>query len=123
MIEGYLANSAAITGVVQLIDIRHGPTSDDQESIEYLARIELPVLFVLTKADKLRFQKRVEAVKKISRQLGVDDAQVIPFSVLSGEGVEELQEALGGLIESSHAEAAAASDDAEGDEEDVKEGV
>ena len=99
VIESYLANARALTGVVQLIDIRHGPTADDEASIDYLARIELPVLFVLTKADKLRFQKRMEAVKNISRQLGVDDAQVIPFSVLSGEGVEELQGALESLIE------------------------
>lgn len=98
VISDFLSAGGALRGVVQLIDIRHGPTSDDRRAIEYLAELGLPVLFVLTKADKLKPQKRKAAVASISEVLGVDAEQVLPFSVLSGQGVEELQAALGFLI-------------------------
>jgi GTP-binding protein len=99
VIDDFLSSSKALRGVVQLIDIRHGPTPDDQAAIEYLAEIGLPVLFVLTKADKLKLQKRRAATTDIIGLLGVESDQVIPFSVLSGQGVEELRQALGGLVE------------------------
>jgi GTP-binding protein len=99
LIEGFLSGSDMLRGVVQLIDIRHGPTLDDHRAIEYLAEIGVPVLFVLTKSDKLRTQRRRTAVREISERLGVDDSQVIPFSTLSGDGVEDLREAVGSLIQ------------------------
>jgi GTP-binding protein len=98
LIAGFLGASGQLRGVVQLIDIRHGPTDDDRRAIGYLAEIGLPVLFVLTKADKLRQQKRIAAVAGISATLGVEDSQVIVFSALSGDGVEELREAVAGLV-------------------------
>ncbi|MEX0912335.1 MAG: ribosome biogenesis GTP-binding protein YihA/YsxC [Gemmatimonadota bacterium] len=100
LIEVFLAEPGELAGVVQLIDIRHGPTGDDRRAIEYLATLGLPVLFTLTKSDKLRKQKRNAAVTEISAQLAVDESQVIPFSALSGEGVEELGAALSGLMKS-----------------------
>ncbi|MEX2583673.1 MAG: ribosome biogenesis GTP-binding protein YihA/YsxC [Gemmatimonadota bacterium] len=103
VIDEFLAQSKALRGIVQLIDIRHGPTVDDHRAIEYLARIGLPVLFVLTKSDKLKTQKRQAALAEISEQLGVDVDQVLPFSVLSGQGVEELHGALAGLVGSDGA--------------------
>lgn len=98
LIDAFLSGSEALLGVVQLVDIRHGPSADDERAIAYLASVGLPVLFVLTKADKLKPQKRRAAIQEISRGLGVDDSQVIAFSSLSGEGVEELRETLGGLL-------------------------
>lgn len=98
LIGAYLSKTPELRGVVQLIDIRHGPTEDDARAIGYLAEIGVPVLFVLTKADKLRSQRRKDAITEISERLGVDDSQVIPFSALSGLGVDELREALGGLM-------------------------
>lgn len=98
LIDAFLTRNSRLRGVVQLIDIRHGPTADDLRAIEYLADLEVPILFVLTKADKLRLLKRREAIAKITRELGVDEAQVIAVSVLSGEGIEELRGTLGSVI-------------------------
>lgn len=98
LIGDFLASSGELRGVVQLIDIRHGPTEDDLRAIQHLADLSLPVLFVLTKADKLRPQRRKATITTIVNQLGVDEGQVIPFSVLSGLGVEDLRDAVGGLM-------------------------
>jgi GTP-binding protein len=98
LIGAFLSGGGALRGVVQLIDIRHGPSVDDERAISYLAEVGLPVLFALTKSDKLRPMRRAAAIKDLSARLGVDETQVIPFSSLSGEGVEDLRDSLAGLI-------------------------
>jgi GTP-binding protein len=98
LIGQFLSAGGALTGVVQLVDIRHGPTEDDERAIGYLAEVGLPVLFVLTKSDKLRPMRRAAAIRELSERLGVEESQVIPFSALSGEGVEDLRDALAGLL-------------------------
>lgn len=97
LIEGFVGRGS-LTGVVQLIDIRHGPTRDDLGAIAYLADLGLPALFALTKADKLKPTKRRAAVKDVLEALGADPEQAVAVSSLSGDGIEELREALGALL-------------------------
>jgi GTP-binding protein len=101
LIEGFLSRSTALAGVVQLIDLRHGPTPDDLRAMEYLVELQLPVLFALTKADKLKAMQRQKAVKQIVEGLGVAPEQVIPVSALSGEGIDLLRDTVGELLASS----------------------
>ncbi|HEX2091262.1 MAG TPA: ribosome biogenesis GTP-binding protein YihA/YsxC [Longimicrobiaceae bacterium] len=98
LIHGYLSGSSELRGVVQLVDIRTGPTGDDLRAVDYLAEAGIPTLFVLTKADKLRKMKREEAMRKAVQTLGVDSDQVVLFSALSGDGREELLDSLGALL-------------------------
>ncbi len=98
LVEGYLGRSRELRGVVQLLDIRHGPSPDDRAMLEYLASLGTPTVFVLTKADKLRRGERARQVERITRELGADAEQVVSVSTLSGEGREELLQALEGLI-------------------------
>src|SRR5690606_23785554 len=76
LMEWYLRNTTALRGVVQLIDVRHDPTDDDQQMIRYLTETGLPALFVLTKVDKLTRSARAAQVRKVVRSLGVDRDQV-----------------------------------------------
>lgn len=98
LIEGYLKASSNLRGVVQLIDIRHGPTTDDAQMIGYLSALGVPAIYVLTKADKVTRSERGARLRRIMEDLGADAEQVIPVSVLTGEGREELLEALEALI-------------------------
>ncbi len=98
LIHGYLSGSAELRGVVQLVDIRTGPTDDDLRSVDYLAEIGIPTLFALTKADKLKRSQRDEAVRKTLKKLEVGPDQVVLFSALKGDGREELLDTLGGLL-------------------------
>jgi GTP-binding protein len=98
LIHGYLSASPDLLGVVQLIDLRTGPTDDDVASVEYLAELGVPVLFALTKSDKLKPSMRGEAVADTVRKLGVDKDQVIPFSALKGDGREDLLAVLASLL-------------------------
>jgi GTP-binding protein len=98
LISGYLANTPELAGVVQLIDLRHGTTADDLAAIESLADANIPVLFVLTKSDKLKPSRREAAASAIVRQLGISADQAIAFSALSGEGREAILDTLAPLV-------------------------
>ncbi len=98
LIEGYFRESAALRGVVQLVDARHAPSPDDLQMLDYLAAVETPTLIVATKIDKLRRAERRERVPQLARELDVPEEQVIPFSAETGEGRDELAEALVALV-------------------------
>ena len=98
LIGGFLSGSESLAGVVQLIDLRHGPTPDDLRAMEFLVELQLPVLFALTKADKLKPMQRKKAVEKVVKELGVAPEQIVPVSAHSGEGIETLLETLGSLL-------------------------
>jgi GTP-binding protein len=98
LINGFLSRSTDLRGVVQLVDMRTGPTPDDLKSVDYLAELGLPVLFALTKADKLSRTEREKSFAKAVKKLGIDPDQAIAFSALKGDGSEELRETLGALL-------------------------
>jgi GTP-binding protein len=106
VIHGYLTSSTDLTGVVQLIDLRTGPSPDDLRSVDYLAELGRPVLFALTKSDKLTATKRKEAFAQITRTLQIEPDQAILFSSLKGDGREELLDTLGALLFPAPEEAA-----------------
>lgn len=98
LIHGYLSKSQELAGVVQLIDLRTGPSPEDLKSVDYLAELGVPVLFALTKADKLGKLEREKAFAKTVKTLGIDPDQAIPFSAPRGDGREELLETLESLL-------------------------
>lgn len=98
LIEWYLGESGAVRGVVHLVDARHDPTEHDHRMVAYLAELGVPTLIVLTKIDKLKRSQRDRAIRTALDQLGLHEAQVVPFSSKTGEGRELLLEALEDLV-------------------------
>jgi GTP-binding protein len=98
LIEGYLRRSPALRGVVQLLDVRHDPTEDDRQKLDFLAELETPTVVVLTKTDKLTPAGAAKRVKEIGELLHLDADQMIPFSAVTGAGRDELAEALVSLV-------------------------
>ncbi len=112
LIEGFLRGSPQLRGIVQLLDIRHDPTEDDRQMLDMLSDIGLPTVVVVTKIDKLK-RSQVEArVKELAKELSLDEEQVIPFSAVTGQGRDELAEALMSLLAQAAAEAAEAAAEA-----------
>lgn len=101
LIESYLATSEELLGVVVLVDCRHGPSDDDAQMVDYLARLKIPALFVLTKIDKLNRGEREEALGKARKALGVPEDQLLATSALTGEGTDTLLESLEALVASA----------------------
>jgi GTP-binding protein len=99
LIEGYLRASPALRGVVQLLDVRHAPSDEDLQMLDFLAEIEAPTIVVLTKIDKLRPRQVTERVHEIAVALRLEDDQLIPFSAETNQGRDELAAALVALVE------------------------
>ncbi|MCL2096860.1 MAG: ribosome biogenesis GTP-binding protein YihA/YsxC [Oscillospiraceae bacterium] len=99
LVEGYFKENNQfkfIKLVVQLIDLKVGATVDDLHMLQYMKNFEIPYIIVATKADKLNKTNREINLNKLkSEHL---DCIIIPFSSLSGEGVNETRGSIAGYI-------------------------
>lgn len=98
MIEGYLRGSPNLRGIVQLLDIRHDPTKDDLQMLDFLSQVGVPTMIVMTKTDKLTKAQAASRITAISASIGVEDDQVVPFSSVTGLGRDDLAESLISLV-------------------------
>ena len=99
MIEGYLQKSENLRHVVQLVDIRHAPTEEDQMMTNYLRHYEIPFTVVATKADKLSKAQRSRSIPVICRTLVVQPWEIIACSSEDRTGLEALTNAMGRIVE------------------------
>lgn len=100
MIEGYLENRECLLKVIQLVDIRHKPSTQDVQMYEYLKYYNLDGIVVATKADKVSGNQRSKSLAEIRRTLGMDRGdKVIPVSALKRTGYEELLDELEKLLD------------------------
>jgi len=97
LIESYLRRTPVLAGVVQLLDIRHDPSDDDVAMLDYLAELEVPTVVVLTKTDKITRRAAEERGRAIMTRLSLEREQTIPFSAATGEGRDELAQAITSL--------------------------
>lgn len=100
LVEGFLARPDGPVAVVHLLDVRRDPTPEDRQMLDYLARLGVPALLVLTKVDKFSKSRKLARVRELVKELELDPEQVVPFSSKSGEGREPLLEAIEGLLQS-----------------------
>ena len=81
----------AIKLVVQLIDVRVGPTDDDIMMINWLIDCAVPFVVVATKADKLsksELRRQLESFEEnYFKGTGIE---VLPFSSVTRDGKDEL---------------------------------
>jgi GTP-binding protein len=98
LIEGYLSKSSMLRGVVLLLDIRHDPTEDDRQMLDFLSEVGVPTIVATTKIDKLKSSEVTTRLGELTRILGLDPDQVIPFSARTGAGRDELASALMELL-------------------------
>ena len=81
--------------ILLLIDMRHAPSKDDIQMIDFLVESELPFLIVLTKADKLNKTERAKRMQAFETEIPYfSQIHVIPFSAITREGVSEVQAVL-----------------------------
>lgn len=98
LIEGVLRDNPRMRGVVHLLDSRHEPSVDDLKMLEFLAELGTPAIIVATKVDKLVKSAREARLAALSAQAGIESDQMIPFSAVTGEGRDELAEAVVNLV-------------------------
>ncbi len=100
LMESYFKTDRDIRLVVQLLDMRHKPTQDDLDMIDFLVQTGYNFIVVLTKCDKLNKTETAKMLESITQEIHkYADVDVIPFSSLKGTGVaqvrEQIEKALG----------------------------
>ena len=100
LMEGYFSSGRDIRLVVQLVDMRHMPSQQDIDMIEYLIECEIPFVVALTKCDKLNKTERMNQLEAICTLLAkYGNISVVPFSSTKGDGVEELRSLIAKAVE------------------------
>ena len=91
MVETYLLGRETLKAVLLLVDIRHEPTGQDKELIDFLEHYGIGTFVVATKADKVSGNGRVKSISVIRKALGIpEDERIICVSALKRTGTMEL---------------------------------
>lgn len=110
----YLQCRDSLKGLVVLMDIRHPLKELDQDLVYWAVDNDIPVMILLTKADKLKQGKRKQellSVRQAAKAFG-GDVTVQAFSSLHRIGVNELSKKLNDWFAGEQQQAA------EGEDED-----
>ena len=90
LIGKYLEESKSLVTIFVLVDIRHLPTVQDMQMVEFLIYNQLPFMLIATKADKIAKSKYKSSIQAKAKQLKVREEMFIPFSSQSGYGKERV---------------------------------
>ncbi len=91
----YFADRQSLVGVVVIMDIRHPLKDTDRQMVDFALGRELPVLCLLTKADKLSNNQVQRAVMQLRKEPALAKVTWLPFSGVSKKGVPEAREIIG----------------------------
>ncbi len=90
MVESYLASRSSLKAVVLLMDLRRTPRQEEFNLIDWLLHYKIPMILVLTKADKLSKTKQRKQRLVAADILGIEAEDLHLFSAKSGLGKENL---------------------------------
>ncbi len=87
MINTYLENSKNIANAILLVDIRHTPTVQDVQMLDYLTFQNIPVTIVATKYDKIKKTERTKRLQDIASKLkvGIENIYLISSETAYGK--------------------------------------
>lgn len=92
LMEGYFHSERNIKLVVQLVDLRHKPSADDYAMLDFLKQMDIPMIVVCTKADKLKVKELERRKREITEELDrIEPDKIIPFSSKTGLGCDEIK--------------------------------
>jgi len=98
MVEAYIANRTNLKAVVLLMDIRRTPKAEEFNLMDWLRHHQIPMILVLTKADKLSKTQQSKQRKIAAEVLGVDPTDFVLFSAKSGLGTTVMWELIEQVI-------------------------
>ncbi|MBQ9243398.1 MAG: YihA family ribosome biogenesis GTP-binding protein [Proteobacteria bacterium] len=99
MMHDYLAKREQLLGLMLLLDIRRTPSEHDMMMLNWCMERELPVLVVLTKADKVGRNEAYNQTHKLAKLLNASPKQFITTSTLKKTGIDLLRDNLNALFD------------------------
>ena len=100
LIENSLS-SGRVTHIFLLLDIRHEPTAEDRQMLQWILYYGIPFTIVATKADKIAVSKRQQAANKVAKLAGAPP-YAIANTAESGQGRPELLIRIGDVFSDAH---------------------
>ncbi len=99
LITAYLESRSTLQCVVVIMDLRHSAKTYDTQLLMWLKQKGIPVLPVYTKADKLSGNKKTKHANLLDAGHTIRKNERIIFSTKTGEGLDELKEAIGRCLQ------------------------
>ncbi|MBI3781784.1 MAG: YihA family ribosome biogenesis GTP-binding protein [Deltaproteobacteria bacterium] len=90
LVEAYLVERRRLRAVIVLVDLRRLLEDDDALLVDFLAANHIPCLLVATKADKLAYGARLQAVAALDALASKRGFDALACSAESGEGMDRL---------------------------------
>lgn len=90
MMDDYFLKREGISCAISLIDLRHGPTSDDLDMVQFLKDQNIPILCIATKADKVPKTKRLAQLRKSAQALNLPLRAMAAVSSVDKTGFDEV---------------------------------
>lgn len=116
MLDDFFAEKDKIAHVFTLCDIRHDPTQDDRQMLEFLYYHIIPFTVIATKADKLSRQQVSKSLTNIASIYKCGTADIIATSAQTKQGYEEVLARIEQILLAKQAQAV--TDDKESDNEE-----
>lgn len=99
MMGEYFSFSQTLKSVIQLVGIRHLPSKEDEEMVQFLRTNDIPFILIATKADKLSRAQRQRNVNDIAHKLMIQPWEITSWSAQTGEGKDAILQQIGKALE------------------------
>lgn len=90
LIGEYLLTSKSLQTIFLLLDIRHLPTMQDKQMVDFLVFNGLPFMIIVTKADKIAKSKISNNIKSIAKMLNLREEMFLVSSSENSLGKDKI---------------------------------
>ena len=98
LVNSYLENAETLRLMFLLIDVRRTPGDPDKQMHEWTSAADVDERILLTKSDKVSNNQLTRKKTEIAKELHVDPAAMIPCSVVTKKGIEEVRREIASRI-------------------------
>ncbi len=91
LVNSYFENAEALRMMFLLLDVRRMPADHDKQMHSWARAAGIDERILLTKSDKLSSNQLTKQKTEIARELGVDTNSMIPCSVITRKGIEDVR--------------------------------
>jgi len=99
LIEEYFAATKNLRHVFSLVDIRHEPSVQDKQMVQWLNHYGFGFTIIATKADKIAPSQLFKYVQMVATGLQIGKDNIIPTSTLQVKGKEKTVDRIGQVLE------------------------
>lgn len=100
LMDSYFSSGRNIALVMQLLDMRHKPTADDETMMAFLNEMHLPFIAVLTKKDKLNKTELLAQRAFFATELEMyRPLHIVEFTVKDNESAERLRDIISAVVD------------------------